>query len=196
MSVPGIASPESIPASAHCVYGPERWTMLHPRRERLELAFPFIADTSVAGWRVLTAIFVTFFALYLWASYWILWGEFAWARIEVFVIVSAIFFGSVWAKYPFSQMVIQELVVDRSMALIMAKGLVRGRSVVVKIPIAAVTEVRYMDGSTLSQSPRGAEIDIDLAAPHRKMRFPELAPHEGELCNWLCIMLDQPLAAR
>lgn len=170
--------------------------MLHPCPERLELSFPFIADTSVAGWRVLTVIFGMLFALYLWASFWILWGEFAWARVEVFVIVSAIFFGSVWAKYPFSQMVLQELVIDRSTALIIAKGLVRGRRIVVEIPIAAVREVRYTEGSASTQAPRAAEIDIELAAPHRKIRFPELAPYEGGLCNWLCIMLGQPLAAR
>jgi hypothetical protein len=190
------ANPEvSIPASAHCKYGPKRWTMLHPRPGRLELSFPFISKkTSGAGWWILSVVFAVGFALYAWVTYWIVLAElseFSWDKAGFFVLISAVFWGSFLGVHPRGRMVIQKLVIDKSTGMITATGLVFGRSVLVEVPIAAVTEVEYWPGSRAG-TPNPAEIDIHFVQPHRTMRFPRLAPGEENLRDWICAMLGQP----
>ena len=170
--------------------------MLHPHAHRLELSFPLVADSSLAGWWLMNVVFGLAFALYAWASFWILWGEPSWTRVEVFAVISAVFWGSFLGNHPLRVMVIQELVIDTSTDTITARGLVHGRSVVVTAPIAAVTEVKYWEGSMSSQSPNAAELELRLSRPYRTMRFPRLAPRENDLCDWICTMLRQPLATK
>lgn len=189
------SSDVSIPASAHCLYGPESWTMSHPRPERLELSFPHLANVSVLGWGIVNAVFGVAFTLYALASGWILWPEFSWERVQFFLLISMVFWGAVLGRHPWRRMVIQELVIDKSTGLITATGLVFGRSVVIDVPIAAVTEVQYTPGSIVSDFNAAAEIEISFAAPHRTMRLPELARNEAVLCGWLCAMLGQPAPA-
>jgi hypothetical protein len=196
MSWHGPGSPAAIPASAHCVYGADRWTMLHPEPGRLELSFPFVANVSVSGWWVLNALFGFAFVLYAWASWWVLWGEFSWDRIFIFLLISTVFWGMLLGKHPLGRMVVQELVIDKDTGMINARVLVHGRSVAVNQPITAVTEVTYWEGTRSTQSGRPAQIEICFVQPHRTMRFPELSPCEAGLYDWICTMLGQNRATQ
>jgi hypothetical protein len=167
--------------------------MLHPRPERLELTFPWVANASVAGWWVLNIFFGLLFLPYAWASFWIVRSQFSQDGAGFFVAISVVFWGCLLNSHPLGRMMVQELVIDRSTGMIDARGLVHGRSVVVQVPIAALVKVKYAKGSRASWSPSAAEIDFYFVHPHRVMRFPRMSSDEASLCSWLCTMLGQPV---
>ena len=188
------SSPVPIPATAHCVHGPQHWTMSHPQPGRLELSFPFVANVTVREWWVLNVLFGLVFLLYAAASWWLLWGPFSWYRVGFFLAISAIFWPGFLDKHPLDRMIIQELVIDKSTDMITAKGLVHGRSVVVNVPMPAVTEVKYWKGLITATGSKPSQIEILLAQPHRTMRFPDLANRDEGLYSWICTILGKPIA--
>lgn len=160
MTIIAFNAIKSIPESAQCVHGPHWWTMSHPTRERFELRFPAVTPSTRLGWWIGMALLVLAVIIYTMFGVLFLWPRFSWDGMQAFAVVSLIFWGCALHVNPFGRMFTQELIIDTETGMMTGTALVIDKSVVISAPIAAVTEVKYFQGTTAGTNKSAAEIGI------------------------------------
>lgn len=162
--------------------------MRHPRATRLELRFPRVASYTMVTWCIVNSVFAIALAVYILVSYTMLWPHFHWEEIKYFLGTSIVFWAMFLTLHPGGRLLVYEMVIDTAAGTITGSGVVFGKRVPINVPIAAVTEVKYYEGSENS-SPKPSMIEIRCDRPHRNMELKNLAAYEPELNEWIKAML-------